>query len=388
MEDEGITALHIKSTIEGLGYDVAGVSSKGDDAIKTAVEVRPDLVLMDIVLKGVVDGVDAAEKIRAILNVPIIYLTAHADESTLERAKLTEPFGYIVKPFNERDLSIAIEFAIYRSRMESDRSRLMTQLRDALFQREADEEHINSLNEQLKRHVGELAEANGELEAFSYSVSHDLRVPLRLIRSYSEMLLNEHAAGLDEEATRLLSSIHSHTLTMDGLIDALITLSQVGRQELHVALLNMEQIARAAFDELKPVVSGRDIRFTVHALPEASGDPLLIRQVFSNLLRNALKFTQHREVSQIEIGGRAEDFEMVYFVGDNGAGFDMKFSDKLFRAFQRLHPQEEFKGTGIGLSIVQRIISRHNGRVWAEGSPDKGATFYFSLPRPVASSEE
>ncbi len=382
VEDEGITALHIRNTLEGLGYDVVGISSYGEDAINKAAEVRPDLVLMDIILKGIVDGIDAAEKIRSILNIPVIYLTAHADEGTLQRAKLTEPFGYIVKPFSERDLSISIEFALYRSRMEADRHRLISQLRENLSEREAAEERISALNEQMKRHIDELAAANGELEAFNYSVSHDLRVPLRLIKSYAEMLTDDHAGGLDEEGGRLLTSIRSHALKMDELINALITLAQVGRQELHISLLDMERLARTAFDELAATLPDREVRFAVHPLPQAGGDLPLIRQVLSNLLRNALKFTRNRKIAKIEVGGRAEDFEIVYFVKDNGAGFDTQFSDRLFRAFQRLHTQKEFEGTGIGLSIVQRIIARHGGRVWAEGRPDEEATFYFSLPCP------
>jgi signal transduction histidine kinase len=388
VEDEGITALHLKNALEGLGYEVAGVSSYGDEAINRATQVRPDLVLMDIVLKGIVDGIDAAEKIQGILNIPVIYLTSHTDDATLQRAKLTEPYGYIVKPFSERDLSIAIGFALYRSRMEGERNRLMAQLGETLAQREEAEEHIGMLNEQLKRHVDELAAANRELEAFNYSVSHDLRVPLRFIKSYSEMVMEEHAAGIDEEGARLLTSIRSHALKMDELINALISLSQVGRRQPDIAPIDMEQLARGAFNELKSVVPDREVRFIMHPLPQASGDLLLVRQVLSNLLRNALKYTRQRPVAHIEIGGRAEDFENVYFVKDNGAGFDMQFADKLFRAFQRLHSQQEFEGTGIGLSIVQRIIDRHGGRVWAEGKPDEGATFYFTLPRSVALSGE
>jgi signal transduction histidine kinase len=384
VEDEGITALHLRNTLEDLGYDVVGVSSYGDDAINRATEVRPDLVLMDIVLKGIVDGIDAAEKIRAILGIPVVYLTSHADDATVQRAKLTEPFGYIVKPFSERDLSIAVEFALYRSKMEADRNHLIARLKETVSRHEAAEERIGELNEQLKRHLDELAAANGELEAFNYSVSHDLRVPIRFIKSYSEMLMEEHAAGLGEEGGRLLASIHSHAVTMDALMKALISLSQAGRRELHISPLDMEKLAHAAFDELVWALPERNVRLTVHPLPQASGDFVLVRQVFTNLLRNALKFTRDRETAEIEIGGRAEDFEAVFSVKDNGAGFDMQFADKLFRAFQRLHSQKEFEGTGIGLSIVQRIIARHDGRVWAEGRPGEGATFYFSLPCPSA----
>jgi signal transduction histidine kinase len=386
VEDEGITALHLRNALEGLGYEVAGVSSYGDEAINRATEVRPDLVLMDIVLKGIVDGIDAAEKIRGILNIPVVYLTSHTDDATLQRAKLTEPLGYIVKPFSERDLSIAIEFALYRSKMEADRNRLMVQLRETLSQREEAEEQIGMLNEQLKRHLDELAAANRELEAFNYSVSHDLRVPLRFIKSYSEMVLEDHAAGLNDEGARLLTSIRSHALKMDELINALISLSQVGRRQPDIAPIDMERLVRGAFNELKFAVPDREVRFIVHPLPQANADLLLVRQVVTNLLENALKFTQVRAVAQIEIGGRAEDFENVYSVKDNGAGFDMQYADKLFRAFQRLHSQQEFEGTGIGLSIVQRIIALHGGRVWAEGAPDEGATFYFTLPCAAAVS--
>jgi light-regulated signal transduction histidine kinase (bacteriophytochrome) len=171
---------------------------------------------------------------------------------------------------------------------------------------------------------------------------------------------------------------------MDELINALISLARVGRQELHLFSLDMAQLAQGAYDELKSALPEREVRFTVHPLPQAGGDLLLIRQVFSNLLRNALKFTRDRTPAQIEVGGRAEDFEIIYSVKDNGAGFDMQFADRLFRAFQRLHSQNEFEGTGIGLSTVQRIIARHGGRVWAEGKPGEGATFYFSLPSSIS----
>jgi signal transduction histidine kinase len=388
VEDEGITALHLRNALGDLGYEVAGISSHGDDAINKAAEVRPDLILMDIVLKGAVDGIDAAEKIRAILGIPIVYLTSHADDSTLQRAKLSGPSGYIVKPFSERDLSIAIEFALYRSQTEVEKDQLLVRLRETVARHEEAEEQIGDLNERLKNHLDELGVANRELEAFNYSVSHDMRAPLRFIKSYSEMLVEEHASGLSEEGKRLLSSIRSHAFRMEGILNALMTLSQVGRREMQVSPLDMEQIARGAFDELAWSLPEREVKFAVHPLPQASGDYLLIRQVFSNLLSNALKFTQTRDVARIEVAGREEDFETVYSVKDNGAGFDMQFADKLFRAFQRLHSQKDFEGTGIGLSIVQRIVSRHGGRVWAEGRRDEGATFYFSLPSPVAQESD
>lgn len=381
VEDEGITALHLRNTLEGLGYDIVGISSYGDDAINKAAEARPDLVLMDIVLKGIVDGIDAAEKIRAILNVPVIYLTAHADDSTLQRAKLTGPFGYIVKPFSERDLSIAIEFALYRSRMETDRNRLMTQLNEALSQRDEGEARIRALNEQLKGLEAELSSANWELEAFSYFISHDLRLPLHLINTCAATVMEEHSAVLDEETGRLLTTISSHALKADEILNSLDTLAQAGRQELHVSSLDMEQLARTVFDELVSARPERDVRFTVHPLPQASGDPLLVRQVLLNLFKNALTFTPDRKIAEIEIQGKAEDVDVLYSVRDNGAGFDMQYSDNLSDLLQILHSHKELDGTAIGLSIVQRIVDRHGGRLWAEGRINEGTVFYFTLPR-------
>jgi len=244
---------------------------------------------------------------------------------------------------------------------------------------------IKELNADLEMRVqqrtSELRAANAELEAFSYSVSHDLRAPLRIIRGMAEIVLNDYYDKLDDEGRNLLRLIQGNTERMDQLVLALLALSKAGRQEMSIRKIDMEKEAKLIAGDLKAMVPERNLTVTVKKLPPAQGDITLIRQVFTNLLSNAFKFTKDRDAAFIEVGDRSGDDENVYYVKDNGAGFDAKYANKLFKVLQRLHSLKEFEGTGIGLSIVDRIVRRHGGRVWAEGKPDQGATFYFTLPR-------
>ncbi len=225
-----------------------------------------------------------------------------------------------------------------------------------------------------------LLAANRELESFSYSVSHDLRAPLRAIDGFSRILREDYEAQLDAEGKRICGVIVDNTRRMTQLIDDLLSFSRLGRAEMHLVEVDMEKMARDVFHELAGDDAGK-IQFTLSRLEPAFGDPALLRQVWSNLLGNAVKFTAKKKARRIEAASRAEADETVYFVQDNGAGFDMRYYDKLFGVFQRLHGSSEFPGTGIGLSIVQRVVARHGGRTWAEGEAGKGATFYFALPR-------
>jgi signal transduction histidine kinase len=245
-------------------------------------------------------------------------------------------------------------------------------------------EQLAETNKDLERRVRErttdLEAANKELEAFSYSVSHDLRSPLRAIDGFVGMLLEDHAKSLDAEGRRLLDVVVKNARKMGALIDDLLEFSRLGRTAMRASPVDMKALVDEALQELLASSPGRRIETKVAALPAAFGDRTLLRQAWVNLLGNAVKYTRQRSVATIDVGGSAGDPENTYWVKDNGAGFDPRYADKLFGVFQRLHSESEFEGTGVGLALVQRVVNRHGGRVWAEGAPGAGATFTFTLP--------
>jgi len=225
-----------------------------------------------------------------------------------------------------------------------------------------------------------LEAVNRELEAFSYSVSHDLRAPLRAISGFAQAVMEDYAPRLDEEGRRYLGLIQDNAHQMGHLIDDLLTFSRLGRQQLMEHQVDLLTLAQAVFDELTAQTPGRNIQFVAHPVPLALGDKTMLRQVLVNLLSNAIKFTRPRTEALIEFGYTRQPDGGAYYVKDNGVGFDMQYVGKLFGVFQRLHSAAEFEGTGVGLAIVYRIVTRHGGRVWTIGQVDQGATFYFSLP--------
>ena len=214
-------------------------------------------------------------------------------------------------------------------------------------------------------------------------MSHDLRAPLRAIDGYAQSLLEDHAPRLDAEGQRLLGVVRENAQRMGQLIDGLLRFARFGRQAMTMTAIDMTALAQVVVEELQQGGEGRPAPVTIEPLPAAVGDKTLIRQVLANLLGNALKFSRGRPAPEVRVGGRPDGDEVIYFVKDNGVGFDMQYADKLFQVFGRLHRAEEFEGTGVGLALAQRIVHRHGGRAWAESVPGGGATFYFTLARPT-----
>lgn len=241
------------------------------------------------------------------------------------------------------------------------------------------EQRVQDRTTQLELQAAQLHAANAELHAFSYSVSHDLRAPLRAIRGFATILSDRCTEDMPSEIGHYSARIVANTETLTQMVEALLSLSATQQTAMKLTTLDLTTLARSAWDELAPELDGRRVDFLLHPLPPGHGDPRLVRQVVANLLGNAVKYTKKQDQAVIEMGSLVSPEGTVYFVRDNGAGFDMRRADELFEVFRRLHDAEEFPGTGIGLASVQRIVSRHGGRVWAEGEPGLGATFYFTL---------
>jgi signal transduction histidine kinase len=284
---------------------------------------------------------------------------------------------------------IVASFSATRRRIEDNLRQARDHLQAELEQRKQREDEIRKLNQELARQAAELEASNKELESFAYSVSHDLRAPLRHVVGFSELLQKQASSSLDDKSRRYIQTVLESSKRMGNLIDDLLGFSRIGRTETRMAAVNLEQLVREIVVELRQETSGRDITWKIGALPVCYGDRSMLKLVLVNLVSNAVKFTRMRTPAEIEIGcADRKGNQVEAFVRDNGAGFDMQYANKLFGVFQRLHRSEEFEGTGIGLATAQRIIHRHGGKIWAEGAVDRGATFYFSLPKAADLAEK
>jgi signal transduction histidine kinase len=278
-------------------------------------------------------------------------------------------------------------FVNIRRRIESNLRQTRDHLQVEVEQRKRREDEIRKLNKELSKRAGDLETSNKELESFAYSVSHDLRAPLRHVVGYSELLQKHAASLLDEKSRRYIQTILESSKRMGNLIDDLLAFSRIGRAETQKTLVSLDQLVKEVVAEIGQDTRGRDIAWKIDPLPVCYGDRSMLRLVMVNLLSNAVKFTRMRAEAEIEIGCVDGEYGVEVFVRDNGAGFDMQYVNKLFGVFQRLHLSEEFEGTGIGLATVRRIIHRHGGNVRAEGGVDQGATLYFSLPKAQNAAE-
>jgi signal transduction histidine kinase len=325
--------------------------------------------------------------LQAVVTRPILDTAAVARkvvenrDFSLRATKTTEDeIGQLVDAFNDMLAEVG--------RRAEALEELNRSLAHEMSQRQHADQALRDLNAELERRIesrtSQLEAANKELEGFSYSVSHDLRAPLRAVVGFAKMLQEDHSEKLDEEARRKISVIQGEAQRMGQLIDDLLAFSRMGRKAIQTSEFDMTELARSTYEGLNGQHEGPRAEFHLGALPRAKGDRVLLGQVWANLLANALKFSSKREKPLIEISAISDEKEHVYFVRDNGAGFDPRYQAKLFGVFQRLHDASEFAGTGVGLALVQRIVVRHGGRVWADGKPDAGATFYFTLPKEQA----
>jgi light-regulated signal transduction histidine kinase (bacteriophytochrome) len=273
------------------------------------------------------------------------------------------------------------------SPLETEEGVLVSSAIRDITERKRAQDEIKNLNRELGGRNADLVAVNEELESFSYSVSHDLRAPLRHMDGFSKLLHDEYGAALDPNAQHYLQMIQDGAKSMGELVDGLLKLGRIGRQEMDRRSTNLNSVLQSVIRELQIDCQGRRIDWRIAELPTVACDPGLMKQVFANLLSNAIKYTRHRDPAVIQVGELIIEGRRAIFVRDNGAGFEQQYVHKLFGAFQRLHRAEEFEGTGVGLATVQRIIRKHGGRIWAEGEVNRGATFYFELSGELTNND-
>jgi two-component system, NtrC family, sensor kinase len=378
--DDSITYLQEVAThLREDGYDVVPARS-GEEALELLSVQSVDCILLDLVMPGL-SGQETCRRIKnssAWRDIPLIMHTSHDDTETMIQGINAGADDYIAKSSDIEVLRARLRAQLRRKQFEDENR----SIREQLLQKELEVTAANAARELAQtraQFAEELEHKNKELEAFSYSVSHDLRAPLRAISGFGKILEKEHQAQLDSEARQLLQKILAGAERMGDLIRDLLQLSHTSRCALSRERVDLSALAREILSQLQASDRDRKAEVTVAGELWAQADRGLSRIVLENLLGNAWKFTSKQPISRIEVGSEQRENRLVYFVRDNGAGFSMEHAGRLFDPFQRLHAESDFPGTGIGLAIVERIVHRHGGRIRAESEPGKGATFYFSL---------
>ncbi len=400
-EDSPTQAQQLQHILEQQGYHVT-TAANGREALEAAHCRKPSLLISDVVMPEM-DGYELCRRVKSdasLGDIPVILVTTLSDPHDVIRGLECRADNFILKPYDKGYLLGRVQFVLvnrevrqseqtgmgveiffngHKHFITADRLQILNLLLSTYEAAVQRNKELSLARDDLHQLNSSLEAANKELESFSYSVSHDLRAPLRAVDGYSSVLLEEFSAEMRPEAKLLLNNVRTSAKQMGKLIDDLLRFSHVGRQPMSKRPVNISSHVHEVLEELRKKQADRRIEIQIDELPDCVGDPSLLRQVLVNLLSNAFKFTRQREKALIQVGCRQQAGENVYFVRDNGAGFDMRHVEKLFGVFQRFHGADEFEGTGVGLSIVQRIIQRHGGRIWAEAEVNKGATFYFTL---------
>jgi two-component system NtrC family sensor kinase len=379
--DDSLTYLHeVAEQLRQEGYDVIPARS-GEEALELLSVQSVDCILLDLVMPGL-SGQETCRRIKgsaAWRDIPLIMHTAVEEQAAMIEGINAGADDYIAKSSDLEVLSARVRAQLRRKQFEDENRNI----REQLLQKEVEVVAANSARELAEiraTFVDELKSKNIELEAFSYSISHDLRAPLRSIDGFSKLLLDDYAGKLDAKGQDYLHLVRESAQRMGELIDDLLLLSRVGRAELSRDRIDLSEIARGVSEELKKQDPDRQVKWCIEDQLLVEADSGLMRVAFDNLLGNAWKFTAKVSAPRIEVGTEQQEGVPVFFVRDNGAGFNMQYAEKLFSPFQRLHTESEFEGTGIGLATVYRIVDRHGGRIWAESTVDHGATFYFTIP--------
>ncbi|MBI1176301.1 response regulator [bacterium] len=358
VDDEKPQMHALCDTLGGKGYSTTGVSTPA--SALAALRAEPfDLLLTDLMMPEM----DGAQLLRAALELEpdlvSIVMTGHGSIDSAVEAMKSGALDYILKPFKLSAILPVLTRAetVRRLRLEK-----------------------KTLAQRVKERTAELETTNRDLEAFASSVSHDLRAPARTLKGFSQLLLGESGAALSGKGRHYLNCISESAEQMGQLIEALLKLSRLGRHALSPQRINVQTLVQEIIDGQAEELDGREVEVRVGPLPDCRADPVLLKQVWFNLLSNAFKYTHQKLTAVVEVGCDQREEESIYYVRDNGAGFEMQYADKLFRPFQRLHSDTDFAGSGIGLSTVRRILERHGGRIWADAVVNHGATFYFTIP--------
>ncbi len=382
VDDEPSNLEALEAILEPLNQRLYRASS-GTEALRCVLDRDYAVILLDVQMPDL-SGIETAALIRErerSRSTPIIFLTGVVKTSEMIfKGYSTGAVDYLMKPvvsgILRAKVEVFVELAIAREKLHQEigeRSRIAAE--------------IAKLNMALEQRNEDLIAANSDLEAFGHSVSHDLRMPLRHIHAYISMLEDSATSKLSDEERRQFKVIRDAARRMGQLIDDLLAFSRIGRVEVSKGRIDTRAIVQQLIAEMQTDIKDRRILWSIGPLPSVSGDVNLMRQVWANLLANAVKYTRPREEARIEVGAVTQDDEVIFNVSDNGVGFDPAYADRLFGVFQRLHSEKEFEGTGVGLANVRRIVQRHGGRTWAEAKPDAGASFYFSLPLRKAELE-